>query len=196
MRPFRRPPHRPALAVRTLRPPAPVCRTCLPTGRTGRRRAGNKNCSKDGAFLDKSGQCHSPRHGETKGKSVNEGYKGRCTRQEAEERLNAGMDVRGSDGRNIRFDRFARDHYRFGLRRKDNIPKPENLEYLPVAVFAVRHGTRTLKFPRGTTPDYLNPPRGTQAVYSLPFEGSIIRVYAYADTGLVSGWHVREGAKK
>lgn len=160
----------------------------------------NKNeidhCPKDGTILDKDGQCHSPRHGGTKGKSVTEGYKGRCTQEEAEARLNTGMDVRGSDGRRIRFDRFARDHYRFGQRRKDNTPKPENLEYLPVAVLAVRQGTRELKFPRGTTPDWLNPPRGTQAVYSLPFEGGIMRVYAYVDTGKVSGWHLEKGAKK
>lgn len=76
------------------------------------------------------------------------------------------------------------------------MPKPENLEYLPVAVLAVRKGARTLKFPRGTTPDYLNPPRGTQAVYSLPFEGGVLRVYAYANSGLVSGWHLAKGTKK
>ena len=155
-----------------------------------------KQCPQDGSFLDKDGECHDPRHGGTKGKSVTEGYKGRCTREEAEARLNTGMDVRGSDGRRIRFDRFARNHYRFGQRRKDNTPKPENLEYLPVAVLAVRQGTRELKFPRGTTPDWLNPPRGTQAVYSLPFEGGIMRVYAYVDTGKVSGWHLEKGAKK
>ena len=155
-----------------------------------------KQCPQDGSFLDKDGECHDPRHGGTKGKSVTEGYKGRCTQEEAEARLNTGMDVRGSDGRRIRFDRFARNHYRFGQRRKDNTPKPENLEYLPVAVLAVRQGTRELKFPRGTTPDWLNPPRGTQAVYSLPFEGGIMRVYAYVDTGKVSGWHLEKGAKK
>ena len=65
-----------------------------------------------------------------------------------------------------------------------------------MAVLAVRQGTRELKFPRGTTPDWLNPPRGTQAVYSLPFEGGIMRVYAYVDTGKVSGWHLEKGAKK
>ncbi len=155
-----------------------------------------KQCPQDGSFLDKDGECHDPRHGGTKGKSVTEGYKGRCTQEEAEARLNTGMDVRGSDGRRIRFDRFARDHYRFGQRRKDNTPKPENLEYLPVAVLAVRQGSRELKFPKGTTPDYLNPPRGTQAIYSLPFEGGILHVYAYVDSGLVSGWHLEKGTKK
>ena len=155
-----------------------------------------RHCPQDGAFLDKEGQCHDPRHGGGKGRSVTEGYKGKCTRQEAEERLNAGVDVRGSDGRRIRFDRFARDHYLFGQRRKENTPKPENLELLPAAIHAVRHGERTLRFPRGTTPDYLNPPRGTQAVYSIPYDGGTLRVYAYADTGRVSGWHLDRGTKK
>lgn len=151
-----------------------------------------QHCPQDGAFLDADGQCHSPKHGAGGWRSVAEGYKGRCSRQEAEKRLNAGMDIRGSDGRRIRFDRFVRDHYVFGQRRQGNTPKPENLEYLPVAVLAVRNGTRTLKFPRGATPDYLNPPRGTQAVYSLPFENGVMRVYAYADTGRVSGWHLEK----
>ena len=154
------------------------------------------HCPQDGAFLDADGQCHSPKHGGGKSQSVTEGYKGRCSRQEAEKRLNAGMDVRSSDGSRVRFDRFVRDHYLFGQRRQGNMPKPENLEYLPVAVLAVRKGARTLKFPRGTTPDYLNPPRGTQAVYSLPFEGGVLRVYAYANSGLVSGWHLAKGTKK
>lgn len=151
-----------------------------------------RHCPQDGAFLGKDGDCHSPKHGGTKGKSVTEGYKGRCSQAEADSRLNAGMDVRGADGRRVRFDRFARDHYVFGQRRKDNTPKPENLEYLPVAVLAVRQGSHKLKFPDGTTPDYLNPPRGTQAVYSLPFEGGVMRVYVYADTGRVSGWHLEK----
>lgn len=154
------------------------------------------HCPQDGAFLGQNGQCHSPKHGGGKSQSVTEGYKGRCSRQEAEKRLNAGMDVRSSDGSRVRFDRFVRDHYLFGQRRQGNMPKPENLEYLPVAVLAVRKGARTLKFPRGTTPDYLNPPRGTQAVYSLPFEGGVLRVYAYANSGLVSGWHLAKGTKK
>ena len=154
------------------------------------------HCPQDGAFLDQNGQCHSPKHGGGKSQSVTEGYKGRCSRQEAEKRLNAGMDVRSSDGSRVRFDRFVRDHYLFGQRRQGNMPKPENLEYLPVAVLAVRKGARTLKFPRGTTPDHLNPPRGTQAVYSLPFEGGVLRVYAYANSGLVSGWHLAKGTKK
>lgn len=157
-----------------------------------------RHCPQDGAFLDKDGRCHDPRHGGGKAtaKPVQEGYKGKCGRQKAEEALNNGINLRDDEGRPIRFDRFARDHYVFGQRRKDNAPKPENLELLPVAVFAVRHGSRTLKFPKGATPDYLNPPRGTQAVYSLPFEGGTLRVYAYADTGRVSGWHLDRGTKK
>lgn len=157
-----------------------------------------EHCPRDGAFLDADGQCHSPKHGA--GGSVTttlkKGGRKRCTQAEADQALNDGLSLRDGQGNPIRFDRFARDHYVFGQRRKDNTPKPENLELLPVAILAVRQGSRELKFPRGTTPDYLNPPRGTQAVYSLPFEGGVLRVYAYADSGRVSGWHLTKGAKK
>ncbi len=156
-----------------------------------------EHCPRDGAFLDADGQCHSPKHGGGKpANPIRQGGRQRCSRTEADAALDAGFEIHGSDGRRIRFDRFARDHYVHGLRRAGNTPKPENLELLPVAVHAVRQGSRELKFPRGATPDYLNPPRGTQAVYSLPFEGGVLRVYAYADSGRVSGWHLAKGAKK
>lgn len=153
----------------------------------------NKNeidhCPKDGTILDKDGQCHSQRHGGTKGQSAIEGHKGKCSRQEAERALDDGFSVKSSDGRSVRFDRFARDHYRFGQRRKDNTPKPENLEWLPAAIHAVEHGERTLKFPRGTTPDYLDPPPGTQTVYTERYGRHTLKVYVYHNTGKVSGWH-------
>ncbi len=148
-----------------------------------------KQCPQDGSFLDKDGECHDPRHGGTKGKSPIVGHKGKCSRQEAERALNDGFSVKSSDGRAIRFDRFARDHYRFGQRRKDNTPKPENLEWLPAAIHAVKHGERTLKFPDGTTPDYLDPPPGTQAVYTERYGRHTLKVYVYHNTGKVSGWH-------
>lgn len=153
----------------------------------------NKNeidhCPKDGTILDKDGQCHSQRHGGTKGQSAIEGHKGKCSRQEAERALDDGFSVKSSDGRSVRSDRFARDHYRFGQRRKDNTPKPENLEWLPAAIHAVEHGERTLKFPRGTTPDYLDPPPGTQTVYTERYGRHTLKVYVYHNTGKVSGWH-------
>ena len=153
----------------------------------------NKNeidhCPKDGTILDKDGQCHSQRHGGTKGQSAIEGHKGKCSRQEAERALDDGFSVKSSDGRSVRFDRFARDHYRFGQRRKDNTPKPENLEWLPAAIHAVEHGERTLKFPRGATPDYLDPPPGTQTVYTERHGRHTLKVYVYHNTGTVSGWH-------
>ena len=149
----------------------------------------NRNCPDCGAFLDKDGQCHSPRHGGTKGQSAIEGHKGKCSRQEAERALNEGFSVKSSDGRSVRFDRFVREHYRLGQRRKDNTPKPENLEWLPAAIHAVEHGERTLKFPRGTTPDYLDPPPGTQTVYTERHGRHTLKVYVYHNTGKVSGWH-------
>ena len=150
-----------------------------------------RHCPQDGAFLDKDGDCHDPRHGGTKGhaKPLQEGHKGKCSRQEAERALDEGFSVKGADGRSVRFDRFARDHYAFGQRRKDNTPKPENLEWLPAAIHAVKHGERTLKFPDGTTPDYLDPPPGTQAVYAEHYGRHTLKVYVYHNTGKVSGWH-------
>lgn len=177
----------------------------------------NRNCPGCGAFVPKEGGCNNPRHptGEATAKdeakqspapkhdggkkasgSLHAGYKGKCDRQEAIDVLSRGLNIRDEEGRPVHFDRSVRDHYLRGFRRKDNEPKPENLELLPVAVFAIRHGSRTIKFPRGTTPDYLDPPRGTQAIYSTPFNNGVLRAYVYVDTGLVSGWHVREGAKK
>ena len=150
-----------------------------------------RHCPQDGAFLDKDGDCHDPRHGGTKGhaKPLQEGHKGKCSRQEAERALDEGFSVKGADGRSVRFDRFARDHYAFVQRRKDNTPKPENLEWLPAAIHAVKHGERTLKFPDGTTPDYLDPPPGTQAVYAEHYGRHTLKVYVYHNTGKVSGWH-------
>lgn len=181
----------------------------------------NRNCTDCGAFVTKDGKCNNPDHttgdepakaeakedskqstapkqggGKKTSGSLHAGYKGKCDRQEAIDVLSRGLNIRDEEGRPVHFDRSVRDHYLRGFRRKDNEPKPENLELLPVAVFAIRHGSRTIKFPRGTTPDYLDPPRGTQAIYSTPFNNGVLRAYVYVDTGLVSGWHVREGAKK
>ena len=134
-----------------------------------------------------------------KGKQVKErkqtiqtGYKGKCSQKEAADLLNAGFSIKDGEGQGVRFDRFARDHYEKGLRRKDNQPKPENLELLPVAIYAVRHGECTLKFPKGTTPDYLNPPKGTQRVYSMQYGRERMKVYVYVDSGKVSGWHTEK----
>ncbi len=147
------------------------------------------HCPQDGAFLDQNGQCHSPKHGGGKSQSVTEGHKGKCSRQEAEHALNEGFSVKSVDGKSVRFDRFARDHYVFGQRRQGNTPKPENLEWLPAAIHAVKHGEHALKFPRGTTPDYLNPPPGTQTVYTERYGRHTLKVYVYRNTGKVSGWH-------
>ena len=134
-----------------------------------------------------------------KGKQVKErkqtiqtGYKGKCSQKEAADLLNAGFSIKDGEGQGVRFDRFARDHYEKGLRRKDNQPKPENLELLPVAIYTVRHGECTLKFPKGTTPDYLNPPKGTQRVYSMQYGRERMKVYVYVDSGKVSGWHTEK----
>lgn len=64
------------------------------------------------------------------------------------------------------------------------------LELLPLAVQTVREGNAHLKFPRGAAPDVLNPPKGTQVVYSKHFGKRTMKVFAYYDSGEVSGWHM------
>ena len=167
-------------------------------GKTGLRpedlRALNKRDT-HGHFAETEGEACT----HEKGKQVKErkqtiqtGYKGKCSQKEAADLLNGGFSVKSQEGHIVRFDRFVRDHYEKGLRRKDNQPKPQNLELLPVAIYAVRHGECTLKFPKGTTPDYLNPPKGTQRVYSMQYGRERMKVYVYVDSGKVSGWHTEK----
>ncbi len=113
-----------------------------------------------------------------------------CSRKAASDALNEGFDVVGSNGRKTHFGRFAKEHYELGRRRKGNTPKPENLELLPLAVKTVREGSAHLKFTRGAAPDVLNPPKGTQVVYTKSFGKRTMKVFAYYDSGEVSGWHM------
>ena len=150
-----------------------------------------RHCPQDGAFLDKDGVCHSPKHGGTKGKSVTEGYKGRCSQAEAEALLRQKVALRDEAGEKVVFDDFALTHYLHGQRRQGNVPKPENLRWLPAAIHAVKHGNRTMKFPKHSVWDHLNPPKGTQYEYTENLGGKrTMHVFVYIDTGRVSGWHV------
>lgn len=159
----------------------------------------NKKCPDCGRFVGKpQHDCKGGSKGKAphltpeKKKQILQGYKGKCHQKEAVDLLNEGLSIKDNTGKGVRFDRFVRDHYEKGMRRKDNQPKPENLELLPMAIYAVRHGKCMLKFPKGTTPDYLNPPKGTQQVYSLPYGKERMLVYVYADSGKVSGWHTEK----
>ena len=158
-------------------------------GRAIRNKA--RHCPQDGAFLDKDGDCHNPRHGGTKGKSVTEGYKGRCSQAEAEALLRQKVALRDEAGEKVVFDDFALTHYLHGQRRQGNVPKPDNLRWLPAAIHAVKHGNRTMKFPKHSVWDHLNPPKGTQYEYTENLGGKrTMHVFVYMDTGRVSGWHV------
>ena len=97
--------------------------------------------------------------------------------------------MRDSEGKLVKFVRFSVVHYTKGERRKGNKPKPENLELLPVAIYAIRNEESKLKFARGTTPDYINPPIGAQRVYKTIYDDAPLRVFVYANSGVVSGWH-------
>ena len=152
-----------------------------------------RQCPEDGTYLDKDGQCHSPRHGGTKGnrESIVKGFRSQCSQEEAEALLREGVEAKDDTGFTVSFGNSALTHYLHGYRRKDNTPKPENLRWLPAAIHAVKHGARLLQFPKRTAWDVLNPPRGTQYVYTESIGNNhTIRVYAYANTGRVSGWHV------
>ena len=205
---------------RTARRAAALLITAL-TLRAIRNRKEIDHCPKDGTILTEEGECHSsrhstgdepekdasapekvpekkdakqspsPKHGGVKGKSVTEGYKGRCSQEEAEALLREGVEAKDGSGFTVSFGNAALTHYRDGHRRKDNTLKPENLRWLPAAIHAVKHGARHLQFPKRTAWDVLNPPRGTQYVYTESFGNNhAIRVYAFADTGKVSGWHM------
>lgn len=157
--------------------------------RKGRRgRAACRRCPEDGGFMTADGGCNHPNHGMAA--RIRKGAREFCDVRTASDLLNDGFDVGGSDGRRVRFDRFVRDHYEHGMRRQNNRPDPDRLRMLPVAVLTVRKGERSYKFARGTTPDYLNPPAGTQVIYSMPYGKRHMRVYVYADSGKVSGWHM------
>ena len=152
-----------------------------------------RHCPQDGAFLDKEGRCHDPRHGGGKGKreAILKGFSSQCSQDEAEALLREGVEATDSSGFTIAFEAYALSHYLHGQRRKDNTPKPENLRWLPAAIHAVKHGKRTMKFPRHAAWDPLNPPRGTQYEYTERIGANhTIHVFAYVDTGKVSGWHV------
>ena len=153
-----------------------------------------RHCPQDGAFLDKDGQCHDPRHGRTKGnrEAILKGFVSQCRQEDAETLLReGGVKAKDDAGFTVSFGNSVLTHYLNGYRRKDNTPKPENLRWLPAAIHAVKHGARHLLFPKRTAWDVLNQPRGTQYVYTESVGNNhTIRVYVYADTGEVSGWHV------
>jgi len=60
------------------------------------------------------------------------------------------------------------------------------------AVKTDTYGVTRLKYPHGTTPDPLNPPRGTQREYHLPTDHGEMKVFVYIQGGHINGWHVEK----
>ena len=119
-------------------------------------------------------------------------HKSRCKAHEAIAVLRSNPTVKDAFGKDVRFSPELIGHYVDGRRRKDNMPKVGNLCDLPVALYAVKHDpSPDLKFKRGAIPDPLDPPRGTQRVYKTPASGGTMHAFAYVDSGLIQGWHVK-----
>ena len=73
--------------------------------------------------------------------------------------------------------------------------KVDNLSDLPFAIKAVKtdtYGVTRYKYPRGTTPDPLDPPRGTQREYHLKTERGQMKVFVYIQGGKINCWHVEQ----
>ncbi len=126
---------------------------------------------------------------------IQEGFSGRCKAHEAIAVISENKPFKDAEGNDIRFNDDILEHYIQGRRRRDNMPKVENLEDLPYAIKAVKtdtYGVTRLNYPSGTTPDPMNPPRGTQREYHLPTDRGQMKVFVYIQGGAINGWHVEQ----
>lgn len=125
--------------------------------------------------------------------SIKQGYFKACSHDEALEALETDFTATDSYGDKLIFSKtHLTTHYIKGERRRNNTPKPENLNDLPKAVFTGKQSARVLKFPPGADRDILNPPPYTQRIYHIKVDRGYFYVFAYHNTGLVTGWHYRE----
>lgn len=127
--------------------------------------------------------------------AIQEGFSGKCKAHEAVAVISANRPFKDAEGNTVDFGGDILEHYIEGRRRRDNEPKVGNLEDLPYAIKAVKsdtYGVTRLKYPRGATPDPINPPRGTQREYHLPTERGQMKVFVYIQGGHINGWHVEQ----
>ena len=125
--------------------------------------------------------------------AIREGFSGKCKAHEAIAVISQNIPFEDAEGNKVDFGRDIIEHYVEGRRRRDNEPKVANLEDLPYAIKAVKsdtYGVTRLKYPHGTTPDPLNPPRGTQREYNLTTDHGQMKVFVYIQGGHINGWHV------
>ncbi len=97
----------------------------------------------------------------------------------ASNRVTASPKIKDLDDHEISLNRWLVKHYLLGERRRDNMPKVDNLRELPRAVFTIRtHNPVLIANMRGVE----------QYQYSLA--APKLRAYAYCNSGVVSGWHI------
>lgn len=127
--------------------------------------------------------------------AIQEGFSGKCKAHEAVAVISANKPFSDAEGNKVDFGSDILEHYIEGRRRRDNEPKVGNLEDLPYAIKAVKtdtYGVTRLKYPDGTTPDPIKPPRGTQREYHLPTDHGQMKVFVYIQGGHINGWHVEQ----
>ncbi len=125
--------------------------------------------------------------------AIQAGYSGKCKAHEAIAVISANEPFKDAESNSVKFAQDIIEHYVEGRSRRDNMPKVSNLEDLPYAIKAVKtdtYGVSRMKYPRGTTPDPLNPPRGTQREYHLTTDRGQMKVFVYIQGGLINGWNV------
>lgn len=144
-----------------------------------------KQCPADGSFLDKDGQCHSPKHGGVK-EDVKQWQEkpGRgqtlsdlaCKQAEGRTFLEANAQTQDRDGKTVTWPDRLVEKYRDGKGRKQG-PDPKRLELTRAAVATVRYPGRVER-------DY----RGNQTFYYREFGEEAVAVFVDNDTREVNGF--------
>ena len=115
-----------------------------------------------------------------------------CKAHEAIAVLNTEPKIKNAFGKDVTFGKDMILHYLSGRGRESNVPDVDRLRELPLAIHAVRHDHNpTLQYPRGVAHDPVNPPRGTQYVYSEKVGNGNMQCRAWVDSGKVKGWFIK-----
>ena len=116
-----------------------------------------------------------------------------CEIHEALAVLRTNPKVRNSLGEYVTFGSDMGEKYLSGRGRPGNVAQPERLKELPLAMYAVAHDkSPKLQYLAGAIHDPLNPPRGTQRVYTTAATDGPMLARAWADSGKVTGWYVEK----
>ena len=132
-----------------------------------------RHCPQDGAFLDKDGDCHSPRHGGHRNAERWQEKPGRrqtlrdvaCTQAEGRALLEANAQTQDRDGRTITWPARLADKYLEGEGRRQGAD-PRRLTLAKAAVATVRYPERVGR-------DY----RGNQTFYYRAFGEEAVAVF-------------------